>query len=86
MIARINHMSGYTNFRGHNKAFAHEEFMKIALFWVIMGAFCSSIRVSGVPRSLISKMKSTGFWQRRSESRFGMRVEKLRDGIRGTYK
>ena len=57
LITRFNHFNGYTNFRGHNKAYAHEEFMKVVLFLTLMGSLYSSMRLTGVPRLLSGRFK-----------------------------
>ena len=47
-IFRINHINSYTSIRGHNKAFALEETLKLCLIILIAGAMCSSVRLTGI--------------------------------------
>ena len=63
LFTRFNHFNGYTNFRGHNKAFANEEFMRVVLFMTIMGSFYSSLRLIGVPQKISGAFKATRVWQ-----------------------
>ena len=78
LITRFNHFNGYTNIRGHNKAYAHEEFMKLVLFMTLMGSLYSSMRLTGVPQKISGAFKATSVWQYSTQTRLGLRITKLR--------
>ena len=48
-ILRMIHINGYTDFRGHNKAMAAEEFMKTIMTLLIVGSLYSSLRLTRIP-------------------------------------
>lgn len=47
-INRINHINGYTGPRGYNAALLHEELMRMDIIFVLMAAFASGLRITGV--------------------------------------
>ena len=55
-VARYNHINTYTGFRGYNNAMVHEELMRLNIIFILVSAFCSGVRISGVLRPLTSKL------------------------------
>ena len=48
LIFRIWHIQGYLSFRGHNKAFASEEFSKLTLVFILATSLLASLSILGV--------------------------------------
>ena len=48
LALRIVHVTTYNSYRGHNAAFAPEEFMKFFTVMSIFGAFTSSMMMVGL--------------------------------------
>ena len=49
---RVWHIKGYLHFRGHNKAFAAEEFSKLVLICMVTVSILSSLSMMGVTQRL----------------------------------
>lgn len=48
LVFRIFHIKGYLSSRGHNKVYAHEEFLKLLTIALVGGGFISSFKILGL--------------------------------------
>ena len=56
LLLRIMHINGYTDFRGHNKAFASEEITRSLLAFLTFAAMYSSIRLTGITGAIARRL------------------------------
>ena len=54
LVGRVTHISSWMSNRGHNKAWANEEFLKIILIQLLFLGLMSSVRITGVLKPLTS--------------------------------
>src|SRR5450830_200018 len=50
LVLRLWHMQSYLSFRGHNKAFAAEEFSKLTVVMMVAIGLASSLNIMGLWR------------------------------------
>ena len=78
LILRIMHVNSYTDTRGHNKAYAPEEFMRSVSTMLILFGMASSLRLTGIPSRFSSRLKQTWVMQKIQDTRVVKGVQRLR--------
>ena len=76
LAVRLLHINGYSNFRGFNKAMVWEEMLKVIMSLIIIGGFASSMRITGIPKFVMEKVRYTGMFT--GKSRIAQRMQKFR--------
>ena len=78
LILRIMHVNSYTDHRGHNKAYAPEEFMRSISTMLILLGLQSSFRLTGIPATISGRVGKTWVAQKLGDTRIAKGVAQLR--------